>query len=53
MIEDDAGHERLIERDTRRAGVNNEIVALGGQDRRLGRFFSVMQVPDGQWRRLP
>jgi CheY-like chemotaxis protein len=26
MIEDDAGHARLIERNIRRAGVNNEIV---------------------------
>ena len=26
MIEDDEGHARLIERNIRRAGVNNEIV---------------------------
>jgi CheY-like chemotaxis protein len=29
MIEDDAGHARLIERNIRRAGVNNEIVPFG------------------------
>lgn len=28
MVEDDEGHARLIERNIRRAGVNNEIVAL-------------------------
>lgn len=28
MIEDDAGHARLIEKNIRRAGVNNEIVAF-------------------------
>ena len=28
MIEDDEGHARLIERNIRRAGVNNEIVAF-------------------------
>jgi len=28
MVEDDAGHARLIERNIRRAGVNNEIVAF-------------------------
>ena len=28
MIEDDAGHARLIERNIRRAGVNNEIAAF-------------------------
>jgi CheY-like chemotaxis protein len=28
MIEDDPGHARLIERNIRRAGVNNEIIAL-------------------------
>ncbi|WP_116653219.1 response regulator [Pelagibacterium sediminicola] len=29
MIEDDAGHARLIEKNIRRAGVNNPIVAFG------------------------
>ena len=28
MIEDDEGHARLIERNTRRSGVNNEIIAF-------------------------
>ena len=28
MVEDDEGHARLIERNIRRAGVNNEIVAF-------------------------
>ena len=28
MIEDDEGHARLIERNIRRSGVNNEIVAF-------------------------
>jgi hypothetical protein len=28
MIEDDEGHAKLIERNIRRAGVNNEIVAF-------------------------
>lgn len=41
MIEDDEGHARLIERNIRRAGVNNEIVAFssGGPalDHLLGR----------------
>jgi len=29
MVEDDEGHARLIEKNIRRAGVNNEIVAFG------------------------
>jgi CheY-like chemotaxis protein len=29
MIEDDAGHARLIEKNIRRAGIRNEIVAFG------------------------
>jgi DNA-binding response OmpR family regulator len=29
MVEDDEGHARLIERNIRRAGVNNEIVPFG------------------------
>ncbi len=29
MVEDDQGHARLIERNIRRAGVNNEIIAFG------------------------
>lgn len=29
MIEDDEGHARLIEKNIRRAGVNNEIIAFG------------------------
>ena len=28
MIEDDEGHARLIEKNIRRAGVNNEIIAF-------------------------
>jgi predicted O-methyltransferase YrrM len=28
MVEDDEGHARLIERNIRRAGVNNEILAF-------------------------
>ena len=28
MVEDDEGHARLIEKNIRRAGVNNEIVAF-------------------------
>ncbi len=34
MIEDDEGHARLIERNIRRAGVNNEIVPFRNAPRR-------------------
>jgi DNA-binding response OmpR family regulator len=36
MIEDDEGHARLIERNIRRSGVNNEIVLFGSDGTGLG-----------------
>ena len=44
MIEDDEGHARLIEKNIRRAGVSNEIVAFG---RRLGARSATCLGPDG------
>jgi DNA-binding response OmpR family regulator len=43
MIEDDEGHARLIERNIRRAGVNNEIVKFGDGDSALRYLLG----PDG------
>ena len=34
MVEDDEGHARLIEKNIRRAGVNNEIVRLRRRSQR-------------------
>jgi CheY-like chemotaxis protein len=43
MIEDDEGHARLIEKNIRRAGVNNEIVAF----RNGGSALQYLLGPDG------
>ena len=43
MIEDDEGHARLIEKNIRRAGVNNEIVAFGDGSSAMKYLFG----PDG------
>lgn len=43
MIEDDEGHARLIERNIRRAGVNNEIVSFQSGTEALNHLFG----PDG------
>ncbi len=43
MIEDDAGHARLIERNIRRAGVNNEILPFATGTDALAYLFG----PDG------
>jgi CheY-like chemotaxis protein len=43
MVEDDEGHARLIERNIRRAGVNNEIVPFGNGSEALKFLFG----PDG------
>ena len=43
MIEDDEGHARLIERNIRRAGVNNEIIALSSGTEALDYLLG----PDG------
>ncbi len=43
MIEDDEGHARLIERNIRRAGVNNEIVPFADGTSALNFLFG----PDG------
>lgn len=43
MIEDDAGHARLIERNIRRAGVNNELVAFSNGTEAL----AYLMGPDG------
>ncbi len=43
MIEDDEGHARLIERNIRRAGVNNELVAFSNGTEAL----AFMMGPDG------
>jgi len=39
MVEDDAGHARLIEKNLRRAGVHNEIVPLADGARALAYLF--------------
>ncbi len=39
MVEDDEGHARLIERNIRRAGVNNEILAFRDGTSALGFLF--------------
>jgi DNA-binding response OmpR family regulator len=44
MIEDDEGHARLIEKNIRRAGVNNEIVPFGDGSSALAYLLG----PDGQ-----
>ena len=65
MIEDDDGHARLIERNIRRSGVNNEIVSFTNPDNvrswkvmeRLGMIrdpasdFEHPNVPTGHWLR--
>ena len=43
MVEDDDGHARLIERNIRRAGVNNEIVAFSDGTSAVSYLFG----PDG------
>jgi len=43
MIEDDAGHARLIEKNIRRAGVNNEIIPFANGTDALNFLFG----PDG------
>ncbi len=53
MIEDDEGHARLIEKNIRRAGVNNEIVPFAGRRQRLATICSApmgraKQVPDAR-----
>lgn len=39
MIEDDEGHARLIERNIRRSGVNNEIIPFSNGTAALNYFF--------------
>ncbi len=39
MIEDDEGHARLIERNIRRAGVNNEIIPFATGTEALAFLF--------------
>ena len=39
MIEDDAGHARLIERNIRRSGVNNDIIAFSNGTAALNYLF--------------
>ena len=39
MIEDDEGHARLIEKNIRRAGVNNEILPFGNGTDALSFLF--------------
>jgi len=41
MIEDDEGHARLIEKNIRRAGVNNEIVPFSNGTEALAHLFGV------------
>jgi len=43
MVEDDEGHARLIERNIRRAGVNNELIPFGNGTDALDFLFG----PDG------
>jgi CheY-like chemotaxis protein len=49
MIEDDEGHARLIERNIRRAGVNNEIVPFTDGTSALRYLFG----PDGDGKVVP
>lgn len=45
MIEDDEGHARLIEKNIRRAGVNNEILPFGnGTDALSFLFLSLIHI---------
>jgi len=39
MVEDDEGHARLIERNIRRSGVNNEIIAFSNGTEALDYLF--------------
>ena len=39
MIEDDEGHARLIEKNIRRAGVNNEIISFGNGTEAVSYLF--------------
>lgn len=45
MIEDDAGHARLIERNIRRAGVNNDIVPFASGNEAVAYLFGSAGVP--------
>lgn len=46
MIEDDAGHARLIERNIRRAGVTNELVHFANAASARGYFDGLRKRPD-------
>ncbi|WP_099558882.1 response regulator [Hartmannibacter diazotrophicus] len=48
MVEDDEGHARLIEKNIRRAGVNNEIVAFKNGTDAMSYLFG----PDGSGRTI-
>ncbi len=49
MIEDDEGHARLIEKNIRRAGVNNEILPFTNGTEALAYLFG----PDGSAKSAP
>ena len=46
MVEDDEGHARLIEKNIRRAGVNNEIVPFSDGTSALGFVNAMKDLPD-------
>jgi len=45
LVEDDPGHARLIEKNIRRAGVNNEIVHFENGTAALGHLMQVGKIP--------
>lgn len=45
MVEDDEGHARLIEKNIRRAGVNNEILSFRDGTSALGHLFGADGTP--------
>ena len=53
MIEDDEGHARLIEKNIRRAGVNNEIIPFQNGTDALAFLFGADGTGEASSRRLP
>jgi predicted O-methyltransferase YrrM len=53
MVEDDEGHARLIEKNIRRAGVNNEIKSFTSGTPAVDYLLKVGDADRRTWRRLP
>jgi DNA-binding response OmpR family regulator len=51
MIEDDSGHARLIEKNIRRAGVNNEIIGFDNGEAALRHLLDDRRAGPGEGRR--